>query len=191
LSDIRLSVSLIPIFLLLIPVDAVTPFLRNIINAQAVIMGGKAVMANLAPIAWLVFATLLLAHVVPLIMVMRLAAVRWRPIAIDARIVAPILVVAACIVSWQLHDDFALTHLCIMLAFGLVGFAMIRAGFDRSLMFFSLVIAVRFEENIRRSLLISRGDFATFMLRPISAGLLLAGVLLFVVVRSMRDRRVI
>jgi putative tricarboxylic transport membrane protein len=78
-----------------------------------------------------------------------------------------------------------------MLAFGLVGYAMIRAGFDRSLLFFAFVIAVRLEENIRRSLLISRGDVTTFMQRPISAGLLLAGVLLFVAARALRHRRLI
>jgi putative tricarboxylic transport membrane protein len=45
------------------------------------------------------------------------------------------------------------------------------------------------EENIRRSLLISRGDLTSFMQRPISAGLLLAGVLLFVAARTLRHRR--
>jgi len=191
LSDIRLSISLIPVFLLLLPVDAVTPFLRNIVNAQAMIMGGGNVMANLTPIAWLVFAALILAHIVPLIIVLRLSAVRWRPIAIDTRIVALLLVAAACFVVWQLHDENALGHICIMLGFGVVGYAMIRAGFDRSLMFFALVIALRLEENIRRSLLISRGDLTMFMQRPISAGLLLGGVLLFVAARALRHRRLI
>jgi putative tricarboxylic transport membrane protein len=191
LSDIRLSVSLIPVFLLLAPVDAVTPFLRNIVSAQAVMMGGNDVMANLAPIAWLVFATLIVAHVVPLIILMRLAKAAWRPIPVDARIVAPLLVAAACVVSWQLHDEYALAHICIMLAFGLIGYAMIRAGFDRSLMFFAFVIAVRLEENIRRSLLISRGDPMPLLQRPITAGLLLAGALLFVVTRTLRHRRLI
>jgi len=191
LSDIRLSVSLIPVFLLLLPVDAMTPFLREIIQAQAILMGGNDVMANLTPIAWLVFATLILAHVVPLIVVMRLVAVRWRPIPIDARIVALLLVAVACFVMWQLHDEDALAHICIMFAFGLVGYAMIRAGFDRSLMFFAFLIALRLEENTRRSLLISRGDLMTFMERPISVGLLLAGVLLFVAARTLRHRRLI
>jgi putative tricarboxylic transport membrane protein len=189
LSDIRLSVSLILVFLLLLPVDAMTPFLRNIINFQAMVMGGKNMMANLSPITWLVFATLILTHVVPLIIVMRLAAVRWRPIIIDTRIVALLLVAAACVASWQLHDEDILAHICVMLAFGLAGYGMIRAGFDRSLMFFAFVLAMRFEESIRRSLLISRGDLTMFMQRPISAGFLLAGVLLFVAARILRRPR--
>jgi putative tricarboxylic transport membrane protein len=191
LSDIRLSASLVPVFLLLLPVDAVTPFLRNLINFQALMMGGNDMMANLNPIAWVVFATLTLGHVVPLIIVMRLAAVRWRPITIDARIVALLLVSAACFGVWQLHDGNAIAHVCIMLAFGLVGYVMIRAGFDRSLMFFAFVIAERLEENIRRSLLIARGDLTMFMQRPISAGFLFAGVLLFLIARTLRHRRLI
>jgi putative tricarboxylic transport membrane protein len=191
LSDIRLSVSLIPVFLLLLPVDAVTPFLRNIINAQAMMTGGDNMMANVTTIAWLVFATLILAHIVPLTILIRLVRAPWRPVTIDARIVALLLVAAACFVVWQLHDENAPAHVCIMLAFGLVGYAMIRAGFDRSLLFFAFVIAVRLEENIRRSLLISRGDVTAFLQRPISAGLLLAGVLLFVAARALRHRRLI
>jgi putative tricarboxylic transport membrane protein len=53
------------------------------------------------------------------------------------------------------------------------------------------VIALRLEENTRRSLLLSRGDLTTFMQRPISAALLLAGILLFVVARTLRHRRLV
>ena len=90
-----------------------------------------------------------------------------------------------------MHDENALAHVCIMLAFGLVGYVMIRAGFDRSLMFFAFVIAERLEENIRRSFLIARGDLTMFMQRPISAGFLFAGVLLFLIARTLRHRRLI
>jgi TctA family transporter len=38
------------------------------------------------------------------------------------------------------------------------------------------------EENLRRALLLSRGDPTVFMTRPISAGLLIAAVLLILVI---------
>ncbi|MGA8613170.1 MAG: hypothetical protein WB760_16020 [Xanthobacteraceae bacterium] len=66
---------------------------------------------------------------------------------------------------------------------------MIRASFDRSLISFSFTVSAAMEESIRRSLLISRGDLTSFVQRPISAGLLLAGVLLFVVARMLPHRR--
>jgi TctA family transporter len=38
------------------------------------------------------------------------------------------------------------------------------------------------EENLRRALLLSRGDWLTFVTRPLSAGLLAAALLLLVIV---------
>jgi hypothetical protein len=38
------------------------------------------------------------------------------------------------------------------------------------------------EENFRRALLLSRGDFTTFVTRPLSLGLLIAAALLVVIV---------
>jgi TctA family transporter len=38
------------------------------------------------------------------------------------------------------------------------------------------------EENFRRALLLSRGDFSTFVTRPLSLGLLIAAALLVVIV---------
>jgi putative tricarboxylic transport membrane protein len=47
------------------------------------------------------------------------------------------------------------------------------------------------EENLRRALLLSRGDWSTFFTLPISLGLLVAAALLIVVVSmpSIKNRR--
>ena len=47
------------------------------------------------------------------------------------------------------------------------------------------------EENLRRALLLSRGDWTTFVTRPLSAGLLIAALLMVVVVSlpSIKSRR--
>jgi TctA family transporter len=47
------------------------------------------------------------------------------------------------------------------------------------------------EENFRRSLLLSRGDFSVFFTRPISLGLLVAAALLVLVVAlpSIKNKR--
>ena len=47
------------------------------------------------------------------------------------------------------------------------------------------------EENFRRSLLLSRGDFTVFFTRPISLGLLVAAALLVLVVAlpSIKNKR--
>jgi TctA family transporter len=47
------------------------------------------------------------------------------------------------------------------------------------------------EENLRRALLLSRGDWMTFATRPVSAGLLLASLILIVIVclPSIKNKR--
>ncbi len=47
------------------------------------------------------------------------------------------------------------------------------------------------EENLRRALLIARGDWSTFVTRPLSTGLLIAAALLIVIVTlpAIRTRR--
>jgi TctA family transporter len=47
------------------------------------------------------------------------------------------------------------------------------------------------EENLRRALLLSRGDWSTFVSRPLSAGLLFAALLMVIVVMlpSIKKKR--
>jgi TctA family transporter len=47
------------------------------------------------------------------------------------------------------------------------------------------------EENLRRALLLSRGDWTTFVTRPLSAGLLIAATAMIVVVMlpSIKKKR--
>jgi TctA family transporter len=47
------------------------------------------------------------------------------------------------------------------------------------------------EENLRRALLLARGDWSTFVTRPLSAGLLIAAALMIVVVMlpSIKSKR--
>jgi putative tricarboxylic transport membrane protein len=184
LSDIRMSASLLAIFLWLVPVDAMTVFLRGSVNVQAML---SATVADLTPIAWLVGATLVLSHIVPLIVIARLTRAPWRPIQIDVRVIGPLLVAVACFAAWQGHESGAMA-VAVTLVFGLIGYAMIRGGLDRSLVFFAFAVGAILEENIRRTLLIARGDPTAYVARPISAVLLIAGVLILIAVRAWRYR---
>ncbi|HRH89783.1 MAG TPA: tripartite tricarboxylate transporter permease, partial [Rubrivivax sp.] len=53
------------------------------------------------------------------------------------------------------------------------------------------ILGPMMEENLRRALLLSRGDWTTFVTRPLSAGLLIAAVAMIVVVTlpSIKKKR--
>jgi putative tricarboxylic transport membrane protein len=55
---------------------------------------------------------------------------------------------------------------------GLIGYAMAVLKFEAAPLLLGFVLGPLMEENLRRSLLLSRGDMMTFLERPISAGFL-------------------
>src|SRR3979411_1293065 len=71
------------------------------------------------------------------------------------------------------------------LVIGILGYVLLRLGFHRAPILLGFVLGPRFEENFRRAMLISRGDLAIFVERPISAvfiaicWLLIAGLIFF------------
>ena len=62
----------------------------------------------------------------------------------------------------------------------MAGYVLLRLDFHPAPILLGFVLGPRFEENFRRSLLISRGDLMTFIERPISAFFLLICVVLIV-----------
>jgi putative tricarboxylic transport membrane protein len=110
-------------------------------------------------------------------------AVAWLR-RLDIRIVAPLIVTICGVAIMSVTRNPV--DLALMFAFGLVGYGMILADLDRSLVFFAFVLGPHLEEDIGRTLLIARGDVTAFVTRSTSAGFLAAGVVLLVAVRAWR-----
>jgi putative tricarboxylic transport membrane protein len=82
----------------------------------------------------------------------------------------PAILVFSCIGIYSINNspsDVVLTGI-----FALVGYALLKLGFETAPLLLGFVLGRLMEENLRRALLISRGRLATFVERPVSAGLL-------------------
>ena len=66
--------------------------------------------------------------------------------------------------------------------FGIIGYIFNKLRLEPAPLLLGLILGPMMEENLRRALLLSRGDWSTFLTRPLSAGLLVACVLLLLVV---------
>jgi TctA family transporter len=75
--------------------------------------------------------------------------------------------------------------------FGLVGYVFARLDCEPAPLLLGFVLGPMMEENFRRTLLMSRGDFSVFVSRPISATLLVVAVVLITIVLlpSIRVKR--
>jgi TctA family transporter len=75
--------------------------------------------------------------------------------------------------------------------FGLVGYLFMKLGVEPAPLLLGFILGPMMEENLRRALLLSRGDWTVFGTRPLSAGLLAAAALLLVIVLlpSIKSKR--
>jgi TctA family transporter len=66
--------------------------------------------------------------------------------------------------------------------FGVVGYLFVKLGCEPAPLLLGFILGPMMEENLRRALLLSRGDWSVFVTRPLSASLLAVGALLLVIV---------
>ena len=96
------------------------------------------------------------------------------------RFLYPAILVFCCIGVYSINNNTFDVY--VTAAFGLGGYVFMRCGMEGAPLLLGLVLGPMMEENLRRALLLSRGDFSTLVTRPLSAGLLVATVLLLVLV---------
>jgi putative tricarboxylic transport membrane protein len=76
--------------------------------------------------------------------------------------------------------------------FALVGYWLVKHDFEPAPMLLGFVLGPLMEENLRRAMLIARGDWTVFLTRPISGVLIALSVILLVIavlpmIRKRRD----
>jgi putative tricarboxylic transport membrane protein len=75
--------------------------------------------------------------------------------------------------------------------FGLLGYVFVKLGCEPAPLLLGFILGPMMEENLRRAMLLSRGDPWVFFQKPISAGFLIASILLLVILAlpALRKKR--
>jgi TctA family transporter len=66
--------------------------------------------------------------------------------------------------------------------FGFLGYIFLKLGCEGAPLLLGFVLGPMMEENFRRSLLLSRGDYTVFLTRPLSLAMLLAAAVLLIII---------
>ena len=99
---------------------------------------------------------------------------------IPYRFLYPAILVFCCIGVYTVNNT--VFDVYITAAFGIIGYLFFKLGCEPAPLLLGFVLGPMMEENFRRALLLSRGDFSTFITRPLSLGLLVAAALMVVIV---------
>jgi len=180
--------SFIPMLTLGIPPN---PVMALMIGAMTIhnIQPGPNVMQSNPALFWGLIASMWIGNFFLVVLNLPLIGIWVRLLRVPYRFLYPAIVLFICIGVYSLSNntfDVMLTAL-----FGLLGYGFIKLGCEPAPLLLGFVLGPMMEENFRRALLFEKGDFAVFIEQPISAGLLVAALLLLlsVALPAIRRRR--
>ena len=96
------------------------------------------------------------------------------------RFLFPAILVFCCIGLYTLNNNPFDVYMGAL--FAVVGYAFFKLHCEPAPLLLGFILGPMMEENLRRALLLSRGDWSVFVTRPLSAGLLVAAAILVVIV---------
>ena len=180
--------SFIPMLTLGIPGNAVMALMVGAMMIQGIAPGPQ-VMAERPQLFWGMIVSMWIGNLMLVILNLPLIGIWIRLLQVPYRLLFPsILVFMAIGVYSVANNPF---DLVIMAAFGLFGLACVKLGMEPAPLALGVVLGPLMEENLRRAMLLARGDPSVFLTRPISAGFLIAAavVLLLLALPVLRRRR--
>ena len=171
--------SFIPLLTLGIPPNAVMALMVGAMTIHN-IQPGPQVMTSNPTLFWGLIASMWIGNVMLILLNLPLIGIWVKLLQIPYRFLYPAILVFCCIGVYTVNNS--IMDVYITASFGIIGYLFFKLGCEPAPLLLGFVLGPMMEENFRRALLLSRGDFTTFVTRPLSLGLLIAAALLVVIV---------
>src|SRR6195256_6281982 len=173
--------SFIPMLTLGIPGN---PTMAMMIGALMIhgIAPGPRVMTDRPELFWGLIASMWLGNLMLVVLNLPLVGIWVRFLRIPYRLLFPAIVAFCCIGTYTINSNAF--DVFVMGFFALFGYLCLKLECEPAPLILGFVLGPLMEENLRRALLISRGDPMVFVQEPISLGFLIASALPRVVVAA-------
>jgi putative tricarboxylic transport membrane protein len=180
--------SFIPMLTLGIPPNAVMALMVGAMTIKG-IQPGPQVMTSNPELFWGLIASMWVGNAMLIILNLPLIGIWIKLLTVPYRFLFPAILSFCCIGLYTLNNNNFDVYMAV--GFGFMGYLFYKLGCEPAPLLLGFILGPMMEENLRRALLLSRGDWSTFMTRPLSAGLLIAAALMIVVVTlpSIKNRR--
>jgi TctA family transporter len=180
--------SFIPMLTLGIPPNAVMALMVGAMTIKG-IQPGPQVMSSNPELFWGLIASMWIGNLLLVILNLPLIGIWIKLLTVPYRFLFPAILVFCCIGLYTLNNNTFDVYAAVL--FGFIGYLFSKLDCEPAPLLLGFILGPMMEENLRRALLLSRGDWTTFMSRPLSAGLLIAAALMVVVVMlpSIKNKR--
>lgn len=180
--------SFIPLLTLGIPPNAVMALMVGAMTIHGIVPG-PSIMIDQPNLFWGMIASMWIGNLALVIINLPLVGVWVSLLRVPYRLLFPAIIVFCCIGIYSINSSP--TDVVISAIFGVFGYWLSKHEFEPAPLVLAFVLGPLMEENLRRAMLLSRGDASVFMTRPISATLIViaAGLLLLAILPAIRKRR--
>ena len=173
--------SFIPLLTLGIPPNAVMALMVGAMTIHN-IQPGPQVMTSNPDLFWGLIASMWIGNLMLVILNLPLIGIWIKLLTVPYRWLFPAIVLFCAIGVFSTNNNNF--DIWMVAGFGVLGYLLIKLGCEPAPLMLGFILGPMMEENLRRAMLLSRGDWSTFVTRPISAVLLALAVLLLVIVLS-------
>jgi TctA family transporter len=180
--------SFIPMLTLGIPPNAVMALMVGAMTIKG-IQPGPQVMTGNPELFWGLIASMWIGNLMLIVLNLPLIGIWIKLLTVPYRFLFPAIVVFCCIGTYSLNNNNF--DVFMTAGFALLGYIFYKLSCEPAPLLLGFILGPMMEENLRRALLLARGDWSTFFTRPLSAGLLIAAALMIVVVMlpSIKNKR--
>ncbi|MGL5136862.1 MAG: tripartite tricarboxylate transporter permease [Beijerinckiaceae bacterium] len=180
--------SFIPMLTLGIPPNAVMAIMVGAMTIHGIVPGPQ-IMTKQPELFWGMIASMWVGNLMLLIINLPLIGLWVKLLKVPYRMLFPAILLFCCIGIYSVNNQpFDVLMTC---GFGLLGYFLLKHGFEPAPMLIAFVLGRLMEEKLRQAMLIARGDTMVFLERPLSASFLVIAVLLlfFALLPAMRKKR--
>lgn len=178
--------SFIPMLTLGIPSSPVMALMIGAMIIQGITPGPNVVNEEPA-LFWGIIASMWVGNLMLVLLNLPLIGMWVRLLTVPYHLLFPAIMAFCCIGVYTVNSNAF--DLYAMALFGFAGYLLVKLDFEPAPLLLGFILSPMLEENLRRAMLLSRGDATVFVSRPISAGLLIVAALLLLLLISPRLRK--
>ena len=178
----------IPLMTLGIPPNVIMALLLGAFIIHG-LQPGPLLMTQNPNIFWGIVASMYIGNIMLLVLNMPLIGMWVQVLKVPYKILFPLILMFCIVGVFSFGSD--VFDVFVMTIFGVLGYLMRKFGYEAAPLVLAFVLGPMLENNLRKSLILSRGDFTIFVERPISLACLVIAVamLLTPLLPALRSKR--
>ncbi len=180
--------SFIPLLTLGIPPNAVMALMVGAMTIHN-IQPGPQVMTSNPALFWGLIASMWVGNLMLVVLNLPLIGMWIKLLTVPYRLLYPAILLFCCIGVYSLSNNTFDVYMTVV--FGFLGYVFAKLECEPAPLILGFVLGPLMEENLRRAMLLSRGDPTVFVTRPLSLAMLViaACLLLIIVAPNIRRKR--